>query len=451
MPNHAAALSTALRALAASRFPAQAVEQLVSRSSALADDLRAAVLAAVPAFSESRNPDILPELVQHSALHADELVRLLRGGDIGDFAFVRDHAERRAEQRFPLEAVLHAYRCGHKVFSRRLRDAALAEISSDEQARQAVAALADFAIEYTDAISMIAASAYTAHTRLLTEVAGDRRAQLLTLLLEGHDEADGRIAQILRDEGYLDSRQTFCVAVARSVEPTEMLNPARARRMVDSIADVFASSRMRLLIDLRDNKVTMVCSDARRDSGWTAPRSSLAQRLSATLALVGNAALIGVSNDAPSTAHIPNAHREALVALDLADVTRRVALISDIPAQRLLLHFGGEELQRLLPAWTNAFFAADEAARGALVATLRAYADAHMNVLKAAEKLGVHPNTIYSRLQRVSDLTGLEPRSFGSLSELLVVVDCRRRFAAALPGRARGGGRRLGANVESVD
>ena len=427
MPDRFAALSAALGALAASRFPASAVRAIAGGGAAVADELRAAVLAEIPAFSESRNPDVLPDLVHHSSQHAAELVRLLGGGAIGDFAFVREHAERRAEQRFPLEAVLHAYRCGHKVFSRRFRDAALEATSSAEQAQQAVAALADFAIEYTDAISMIAASSYTAHMQLLAAVAGDRRAQLLTLLLEGHDEADGRMAQLLRDEGYLDSRQVFCVAVARSVDATEMLHSARARRMVDSIAEVFASSRVRLLIDLRDNKVTMVCSDARRDSGWTAPRSSLAERVSATLALVGNAALIGVSNDAPSTAHIPNAHREALVALESR--RRRPTSLRDLghSLRRLLLHFGREELQRLLPAWAASLFSADEGARGVLLATLRAYADADMNVLKAAEHLAVHPNTIYLRLQRVRELTGLEPRSFSGLTELLVVADCARR------------------------
>jgi sugar diacid utilization regulator len=31
------------------------------------------------------------------------------------------------------------------------------------------------------------------------------------------------------------------------------------------------------------------------------------------------------------------------------------------------------------------------------------------------------------RLQRVRELTGLEPRSFGGLTELLVVADCRQR------------------------
>lgn len=425
------ALGTALRALAASPFPNEAIERVRNDASAVAAEFRQAVLAEIPAFSETRNPDILPEFIRHAAQHADEIVRLLRGGEIGDFAFVREHAERRAQQHFPLAATLHAYRCGHRVFSRRLRDAALSAISSAKQAQRAMAAIADFAIEYTDVISTIAASNHASHARLLADVAGDRRAQLLALLLEGHDEADGRVAQILRDEGYLDSRQTFCVAVARSVDRTEMLNPARARRLVDSIADVFKISRVRLLIDLRDNKVTMVLSDARRQSGWTAARSSLAHRVQATLALVGNAALMGVSNDAPSTSHIPNAYREAMVALDLADVTRRVALISEIPMQRLLLHFVGDDLQALLPAWTSALFAADDSARGALVATLRAYAAADMNVLKAAQRLTVHPNTVYSRLQRVLDLTGLEPRSFDALGELLVVADCRKSSPAA--------------------
>jgi sugar diacid utilization regulator len=79
----------------------------------------------------------------------------------------------------------------------------------------------------------------------------------------------------------------------------------------------------------------------------------------------------------------------------------------------------------LLPAWAASLFSADEGARGVLLATLRAYADADMNALKTAEQLAVHPNTIYLRLQRIHDVTGLEPRSFNGLSELLLVADCQ--------------------------
>ena len=79
--------------------------------------LRAAVLAEIPAFSASGNPEILPSLDAHADAHIQEIRRLFDGGAIGDFEFVRTHAHRRAEQRFPLDAILHAYRCGHRILS----------------------------------------------------------------------------------------------------------------------------------------------------------------------------------------------------------------------------------------------------------------------------------------------------------------------------------------------
>ncbi len=48
-----------------------------------------------------------------------------------------------------------------------------------------------------------------------------------------------------------------------------------------------------------------------------------------------------------------------------------------------------------------------------------------MNVLQAALALGVHPNTIYARFQRIFDVTGLQPRVFAGLATLLVVADCK--------------------------
>lgn len=210
----------------------------------------------IPAFSESGNPDIVPDLCAHGSEHTGEILRLLSGGSIGDFGFVSRHAARRAEQRFPLEATLHAYRCGHKIFLRRLTEATLAAIPAAMDGRGLVAALADFAIEYTDAISIVAASSYVALTRLIADVAGDQRAQLLAILLDGYDESDGRVADILRDAGYTNTRLSFTVLLARSVDPTEMLNPDRARRIVDAIDEALHSLSARRVIDIRDNKVS---------------------------------------------------------------------------------------------------------------------------------------------------------------------------------------------------
>jgi sugar diacid utilization regulator len=106
-----------------------------------------------------------------------------------------------------------------------------------------------------------------------------------------------------------------------------------------------------------------------------------------------------------------------------------VVRLFDVNLRRLLLHFAADDFRRVLPAWVKDFLAADDHARGALIATLRAYADVDMNVLKAAEVLGVHANTVYARMQRVHDLTGLEPRSFNALNDLLIVCDGERPAA----------------------
>jgi hypothetical protein len=74
-----------------------------------------------------------------------------------------------------------------------------------------------------------------------------------------------------------------------------------------------AGSTVRRIIDVHEH------ADIRRESGWTAPRSSLAKRISEAITFVGNAALVGVSNDVPSTSRIPTAHREAIAALEMAD------------------------------------------------------------------------------------------------------------------------------------
>jgi PucR C-terminal helix-turn-helix domain/GGDEF-like domain len=430
---HANALDEARRRVASSPVSAMAIDGLVRNTPAVAAQLQRAVLAEVPEFSRSRNPDLLPEMAQHGRENVEETVRLLCGGSLGRFEFIRAHARRRAEQRFPMEATLHAYRSGHKVLSRWLRESALAIALPAADAQRAISAIADFAMEYADAISTTFATTYAAHSLLLAEVAGDQRSELLRILLDGYDEADLRAGRILREAGFINERPLFCVALAHSVDPAEMLDASRARRMVDSIELVVAELGVRRVIDLHNNKVTMVFSAVSRESGWTAPRTSLVKQLRAALTRVGNAALIGMSNDVPSTSHIPAAHKEAATALELATVSKRVLQFSEIPLRDLLLHFAAPDFRRVLPAWSKDLHDADNKASGALVATLRAYANVDMNILKAAHLLGVHPNTIYARLQRILEISGLRATSFNALNDLLAVSDCMRRGADLAP------------------
>jgi hypothetical protein len=155
------------------------------------------------------------------------LLRLLGGEEVGDFGFVRDHARLRAEQRFPLEWTLHAYRCGHRVLSRWMRDAARSVAVGDLD--RAVAAVADFAIEYTDAISAVITAEYVAHTRVVAAAEGDRDAELLNALLAGYDESDGRIARRLRESGYLEQRRPGGRSASSPRWPSSSRRPRSAR------------------------------------------------------------------------------------------------------------------------------------------------------------------------------------------------------------------------------
>jgi hypothetical protein len=382
------------------------------------------VVREIPAFTASGNPDVIPELSSHLLLQLKVVCRLLAGQPLDDLAFVREHAGRRAEQKFPLDAVLAAYRCLHKGLASWLRDAALKVANTDAQVTRVIAAISEFTSEYSGIVATLMTSEYVLQTRVNAEAEGDRKTELLSTLLSGYDESDPRAALLLRRAGYLEQRQSFCVAVARSVDPREMENAARAQRMADSIAGVLGNLPIRVLIGIRDNLVTIVLSATRRQSGWTAPQSLLAERVYPHLRMVGTAALIGVSTDVPSTSHIPSALSEARLALDFAHVAERVMPIARIPFRDMIVSVAAERMQSALPVWTDNFMTADRKANGALSDTLRTYAGADMNALKTAKALNKHPNTIYARMQRIQDLTSRNPLSFSGLNELLLAIDC---------------------------
>ena len=399
-------------------------EPLRARQASFVAGLLQTVTDEVPAYRESGNPETIPELETHLRDIVARACQLLGGEAVGPLDFVTEHARRRAAQKFPLDAILQAYRGVHRLLLRWIRDAALEIADESAHVRRVVAATSDFTAEYTGVLGTHLTSEYVEHTRVLAEAEGDRRTRLINTLLSGYDESDRVAARLLRRAGYLEQRQSYCIAVARSVDPREMDNPARAQRMADALADVLSGSPLRHLIGVRDNHVVAIVSGTRRLSGWTAPQTLVADRVNPLLRQVGPAALIGLSNDVPSTSHIPRAASEARLALDFADVANRVMLYSDIPFRQMLVTHARDAVQSALPPWLEAFTAGDEKSRGALSKTLHAYADADMNALRAAKNLGIHPNTLYARMRKIRDLAGLDPLNYHALTEMLLACAC---------------------------
>ena len=338
---------------------------------------------------------------------------------MGDFRFVALHAQRRAEQRFPLELSLHAYRTGQRVLLQWL-------VAAAPRGQESQAMVGRFADAYTAVISARAASAYVDHTRRLAEAEGDSRKELLQFLLAGYDESDRRVAALLKRSGYLEPHQAYAVAAVLPVNPAEMEHAPRAERLISALTDVFAGGPFRVLTGVRDGHAVAVVSDRRRQSGWTAAKSPVSERMVPVIDMLGPAVVAGISMDHPSTSFVPRALQEAKAALSFARPHRRVVPFAALSIRDRLVQFGLDHVQSAAPSWLEPFAAANLASKGSLVPTLEALADADLNVQAAARRLGKHPNTVYARIERIAEITGRDPRKYAGLTELILAAECWR-------------------------
>ena len=92
---------------------------------------------------------------------------------------------------------------------------------------------------------------------------------------------------------------------ARSANAGEMEQPERAQRIIASLDDLVAATHIKILAGARGAAVIAVMSASRRQSGWTAPQTNLAERLQSPLLQWGPSVLVGVSADQPSTSVDP--------------------------------------------------------------------------------------------------------------------------------------------------
>ena len=180
----------------------------------------------------------------------------------------------------------------------------------------------------------------------------------------------------------------------------------------------------------------------------TAARAAEAVLREMESALAGYTFAIGRSRIAEDPVDLPRAASEALLAANVAEGGTTTALaFEETGAYRLLLSTMSEnpkELQRFYSETVEPLVAYDQQYETELVRTLETFLDADGNVAGTAQRLFTHRHTIYYRLERVRELSGLgrqferRPREAQSRSE----VDAGARHSLAR--RARLGGRDRG-------
>ena len=177
-------------------------------------------------------------------------------------------------------------------------------------------------------------------------------------------------------------------------------------------------------------------------------------------ALAGYTFALGRSRLAEDPADLPRAVSEALLAANVAqggsDGPAALAF-EQTGAYRLLLSAMSEnpaELQRFYAETVEPLVAYDEQYETDLMRTLETFLEADGNVAGTAQRLFTHRHTIYYRLERVRDLSGLDVSSSDGREKLSLGLKSMRVLgitsaggpaleAGAEGGRVpRGGGRR---------
>jgi sugar diacid utilization regulator len=155
--------------------------------------------------------------------------------------------------------------------------------------------------------------------------------------------------------------------------------------------------------------------------------------------LAGYTFALGRSRIADDPAELPRAASEALLAVNVAEgAGDGVALaFEQTGAYRLLLSTMSEnpaELQRFYAETVEPLVAYDEQYETELVRTLETFLEADGNVAGTAQRLFTHRHTIYYRLERVRELSGLDVSSSDGREKLSLGLKAMRVLGLSATG-----------------
>jgi sugar diacid utilization regulator len=159
-------------------------------------------------------------------------------------------------------------------------------------------------------------------------------------------------------------------------------------------------------------------------------------------ALQGYTFAIGRSRIAEDPADLPRAVSEALLAANVAqgggiDPAHPTLAFEQTGAYRLLLSAMSEnpaELQRFYAETVEPLVAYDEQYETDLMRTLETFLEADGNVAGTAQRLFTHRHTIYYRLERVRDLSGLDVSSSDGREKLSLGLKSMRVLGISSAG-----------------
>jgi sugar diacid utilization regulator len=377
------------------------------------------------AFQGASSEQFQREAVGHCH---DILIAMLAivAGDAGNgssdpFDFVRHHAIRRARQQFPLAGSLNAYRLAHKGYWTVIRESVLNCDARDADVNACSMMLSEFLLDFFDVVSGVLTDAYLAEEKSLLALHARTRVALVEDLMRGRHPGNIETRELCERCGIRDGAH---LAVAIAQPPLSTLAEAKPEsapiQLTKLVEQALSENGLGSVVDYREGQVLAIA--AHQSEASRAMARALRAAVGKHRSQLGFPAAIGVSLDATQISAIPQAYEEAMRAAEFAEIKRSVVHLGEIDLNELLLRRHDATALRLIPSWTSTLRRADDDKSGNLSRTIRAFAESDLNVKRTARRLKLHTNTIYTRLNRIKKLTGVDPRSFAGTALLLTAL-----------------------------
>jgi hypothetical protein len=368
-----------------------------------------AIWAEVPAYPGCGDGRLRDDVAAHvRAIFLAFLAGLTTGRPAGraDFTVTREQAMRRVAQGISLADFLQAFRIGQLT----LWQGVLAAAGDDVAAREAALMLVAQIMQVIELGSTIAGEAYVAaQQHVLAE--GDRvRRDLLEDLLARRAAPGGPKRGLLRAAGLGADTRLLVTAAGLAGDLPEGLGLRDAATAVTGA---------RGLAVVRQDEIVGI---APLPPGGVKATINGLRRGCADLERRGVRLAVGVSTVHAGLPEVPEAYAEAQVARDGLGGSPGVLALPMLTSFDYLVLRDDETARRLIRPQVRRFLAEDATAGGALIATLVEFAACDMNAKTAAQRLHLHVNTAYYRLERIAERTGCDLRRLADVMELLIAV-----------------------------
>lgn len=243
--------------------------------------------------------------------------------------------------------------------------------------------------------------------RVEAEAADRVRGELLDDLVTGAEDDEVRLRERAGRQG-ADLDRDLVVAVADLQEPDRIRRVTQqGRDLARDLGGLSGPHRGRVVVILPGDDAAGIAEDVRRR--------------------LGSGVSVGAA-PARGAADVARAHAEALRVVGALRMLGRTGQSSDpagLGLARLLLHGEPAALEEYLARSIGPLVEYDARRGSSLVDTLAAWFESGGSPVRAAETLGVHPNTVTQRLDRIATLIGDDWRDPARALDLHVALRLR--------------------------